>query len=60
MVFYKTSGVGGLVPIFFHFFTVIKVGHFEVLYFHEYSNTVVNISSISGFTFALMSFLHCF
>lgn len=60
MVFYKTSRVRGLVPVFFHFFTIIKVGHFEVLHFHEYSNTVVNISSISSFTFALMSFFHCF
>lgn len=46
MVFYKTSRVRGLVPLFFHFLTIIKVGHFERLCYNEYSNTVVNISSI--------------
>jgi len=60
MGFYKTSRVWGLVPIFFHFFAIIKVDHFEVLCLHEYSNTVVTVSRISSFTFALMSSLHCF
>lgn len=37
-------------PVFFHFFyIIIKVGHFEVLCFHEYSSTTVNIFSILSF-----------
>lgn len=59
MVPYKAGRGWGLVAIFFHFFIIIKVGHFEVLCFHEYSNSTVSISSISSFTFVLMSFLHC-
>lgn len=60
MVFYKISRVRELEPIFFTFFTIIKVGHVEMFCFYEYSNTVVNVSSISRFAFGLMSFLHCF
>lgn len=60
MVFYKISRVTGLEPIFFTFFTITKLGHVEMFCFYEYSNTVVNVSSISSFTFSLMSFLHCF
>lgn len=60
MVFYKIGRVMGLEPIFFTFFTIIKVGHVEMLCFYEYSNTVVNVFSISGFAFGLMSFHHCF
>lgn len=59
MMFYKTSRDGRLVHILFLFFT-IKECHFGVLYFHKYSNTMVNTSKISSFTFALISFLHCF
>lgn len=60
MVFYKIGRVRGLEPIFFTFFTVIKVGHVKMSCFYEYSNNVVNVSSISSFTFGLMSLLHCF
>lgn len=36
-------------PYSFIFFNIIKVGHFEVLRFHEYSNTTVSIFSILSF-----------